>query len=156
MNILNPFIVPAGIRFISDIPNFSMPPFPCIIDKKLTGCGFTEWVLRDNVPTILVSPRTNLLKNKEAQYNLPIFDQRGNVIGREQNVYYARCRESTVVFDKDLQKPKEVKEEEIVIDYKKFKSNLEQSIFRFWKENKTIKPSRALRHSGRECGRASM
>ena len=40
--------VPAGIRFISEWKNFS-DQFPkdesYILDKKIPGCGFTEWVL---------------------------------------------------------------------------------------------------------------
>ena len=60
--------VPAGIRFISDWKEFSLPENPCIVNKQITGCGFTEWCIRNNKNVILCSPRKILLENKEKQH----------------------------------------------------------------------------------------
>lgn len=59
--------VPGDIRFISEWNNFlqEIKEFPCIIDKKLTGCGFTEWCISNNLNVILCSPRRVLLESKE-------------------------------------------------------------------------------------------
>ena len=37
--------VPKGIRYISEWKEFSLPNEVCIIDKQITGCGFTEFCL---------------------------------------------------------------------------------------------------------------
>ena len=60
--------VPAGIRFISEWQEFNLPENPCIINKQITGCGFTEWCIRNNKNVILCSPRKILLENKEKQH----------------------------------------------------------------------------------------
>ena len=38
-------VVPKGIRYISDWDGYNLEnyPFPHILDKVLTGCGFTEY-----------------------------------------------------------------------------------------------------------------
>ena len=61
-------IVPAGIRFMSQWKDFVIPSEPCIIDKKIPGCGFTEYCLTNSEDVILCSPRKLLLKNKEKQH----------------------------------------------------------------------------------------
>lgn len=61
------FIVPNGIRFISEL-NYPLPETPTVINKKLTGCGFTEWAIMCPANVILVSPRRILLENKSAQH----------------------------------------------------------------------------------------
>ena len=60
--------VPKGIRYISEWKEFSLPEYPCIINKSITGCGFTEWCIRNNQNVILCSPRKILLENKEEQH----------------------------------------------------------------------------------------
>ena len=60
--------VPKGIRFISEWEEFSLPENPCIINKQITGCGFTEWAITCPQHTIIVSPRKILLENKESQH----------------------------------------------------------------------------------------
>ena len=64
----SPIVVPKGIRFISEWPNFCIPDFPCIINKTITGCGFTEYCITSNENVILCSPRKILLENKEEQH----------------------------------------------------------------------------------------
>jgi len=61
-------IVPKGIRYISEWKEFSLPDHPCIINKKITGCGFTEFCITNNENVILCSPRKILLENKEEQH----------------------------------------------------------------------------------------
>ena len=60
--------VPTGIRFMSEWKDFVVPDYPCIIDKKIPGCGFTEYCLTNSEDIILCSPRKILLKNKEKQH----------------------------------------------------------------------------------------
>lgn len=60
--------VPAGIKFLSEWNNFeSNIPAHCkkvILNKGLCGCGCTEYFLRNDKPTILVSPRRELINSK--------------------------------------------------------------------------------------------
>lgn len=80
-----PIVVPKGVRYIGDWEEFTLPEEPTIIDKKLPGCGFTEWCLftgkedlekngkitRKNINNknvILCSPRKILLFNKHEQH----------------------------------------------------------------------------------------
>jgi len=67
-------IIPKGIEFISDWEGYKLEdyPFPHILNKVLTGCGYTEYCLRNNQPLILVSPRLFLLKNKADQHQSPL------------------------------------------------------------------------------------
>ncbi len=72
-------IVPKGIRFVGekdpetkrnkwedyDIWNYD---FPHILNKELTGCGYTEYCLNCIYPVVLISPRRFLLKNKLDQH----------------------------------------------------------------------------------------
>ena len=82
-------IVPRGIRYINEWKEFSLPEEPCIIDKQITGCGFTEFCLCNDQNVILVSPRKILLENKEEQH-------RGDVF------YATTGLEKQVDFEKDL------------------------------------------------------
>ncbi len=62
--------VPIGIKYISDwndIINL-LPKGHYILNKIVTGCGFTEYFLNNNIPTILCSPRKALLGNKYRQH----------------------------------------------------------------------------------------
>ena len=61
-------IVPAGIRYMSEWKDFVIPEEPCIVDKKIPGCGFTEYCLTNSENVILCSPRKLLLRNKEKQH----------------------------------------------------------------------------------------
>ena len=92
--------VPAGIRYISDwasiedgyrLENYN---FPHIVDKKITGCGFTEYCLTNNLDVILCSPRRILLENKENQHTGDLY-------------YFRNDLESVIAFDKDLSSRKQ-------------------------------------------------
>ena len=62
--------VPSGrdIKYISDWQDYYLPTGHCIVDKGVTGCGYTEYTLTNNLPTVLCSPRKLLLENKSEQH----------------------------------------------------------------------------------------
>ena len=73
---LNDYIVPRGIRFISELGTnfrFYKLPVKCIINKQLPGCGFTEYCLRGPENVILCSPRKMLLENKKDQHGRDVY-----------------------------------------------------------------------------------
>ena len=95
-------IVPKGIRYITEkdkdtgeiiwkdyrLEDYG---FPHILNKKLTGCGYTEYCLKNSQYLILTSPRKFLLENKEEQHK-----------GR---VYYVRNElETSIDYELDLSK----------------------------------------------------
>ena len=65
--------VPKAVRFISDWSGFELPENPSIINKQITGCGFTEWCIRNKRFTVLCSPRKILLENKSEQHPGEVF-----------------------------------------------------------------------------------
>ena len=73
-------IVPKRIRYISDWKGYSLRDytFPHILNKTLTGCGFTEYCIRNDQNLVLVSPRRFLLENKEDQHQGEIFYARND------------------------------------------------------------------------------
>lgn len=71
--------VPPGIRYISEWKEFSLPEFPHIMDKQITGCGFTEWAILGNFNAIIASPRLILLENKEEQHPREVFYARNDL-----------------------------------------------------------------------------
>jgi hypothetical protein len=93
-------IVPKDIRYVGqENPetneriwldyNLNLYDFPHILNKKLTGCGFTEYCIKNKQKLILISPRKFLLENKEDQH--------------EGEVYYVKNEiETSVDFELDL------------------------------------------------------
>ena len=75
--------VPKGIRYLSQWEEFSIPDFPCIIDKQVTGCGFTEFCLENDENVVLCAPRKVLIENKERKHNVV---KKGEL----REVYYAK------------------------------------------------------------------
>ena len=69
----NKIEVPAGIRYISEWKEFELPEYPHILDKQITGCGFTQWAITCSMNVILVSPRLMLLENKEKQHKDQVY-----------------------------------------------------------------------------------
>ena len=65
--------VPAGYRYVSDIPGFKLHDFPHILNKQIPGCGFTEYCIRNEENVILCSPRKILLQNKYEQHKDEVF-----------------------------------------------------------------------------------
>ena len=83
--------VPKGIRFLGEWQEFNLPEYPHILDKQITGCGFTEWAITCPMNVILVSPRLMLLENKEEQH--------------QGQLYYAKNDLDLILdIDKDLSK----------------------------------------------------
>lgn len=149
MNKQPPLKVPAGIRYLTQWSEFCLPDHPCIIDKKLTGCGFTEYVILGDFPACLISPRTSLLKNKVAQHNPTMIigtDENGNPIEKEipeeRVLYYASAKkEKELGIDKDLESknPKVSSEDIEIVDPMEFKKNLEAAIQNFYFKGKAPK-----------------
>ena len=86
-------VVPKEVRYLSTWPDFFETielQLPCILDKKVTGCGFTEWALTNNLNIILCSPRKILLENKESQHEGEVF-------------YFKNELEKELRYDKDLE-----------------------------------------------------
>ena len=94
--------VPKEIRYISDWDNLEegkrlidlVPSDQSyIMNKTITGCGYTEYWLTNNCPMILCSPRLVLLENKEEQHS----DQ-------ENLLYLKNEFDSFEEYDKDISK----------------------------------------------------
>jgi len=94
-------IVPKGIRYVGELDStgervwkeyeLENYGFPHILNKVLTGCGYTEYCLENKQKLILISPRKFLLENKEEQH--------------EGDVYYVKNElETSVDFELDLNK----------------------------------------------------
>ena len=62
------FKVPKGIQYISEWTDYDLPRGHCIVDKGVTGCGYTEFTLTDKDNVVLCSPRKLLLENKSEQH----------------------------------------------------------------------------------------
>ena len=86
-------IVPKGIRYIGDWKEFDLEDYegPYIINKTLTGCGFTEHCLTNDKDIILISPRRFLLENKEEQHPGDVY-------------YFRNDNEVSVDFELDVEK----------------------------------------------------
>ena len=100
--------VPKEIRFISDWDKLEdgkrlIDQVPSdqsyIMNKTITGCGYTEYWLTNNYPVILCSPRLVLLENKEEQHS----DQ-------ENLLYLKNEFDSFEDYDKDISKDQKVKD----------------------------------------------
>ena len=93
-------IVPKDIRYVGQEDpetnervwldyDLNLYDFPHILNKKLTGCGFTEYCIKNKQKLILISPRKFLLENKEDQH--------------EGEVYYVKNElETSVDYELDL------------------------------------------------------
>ena len=74
--------IPSGVQFISQWKEYSLPKGEhCIVDKGVTGCGYTEYCLTNKDNVVLCSPRKLLLENKRDQH---ITDP--NILYLENNV----------------------------------------------------------------------
>ena len=73
--------IPNGVEYISQWNQYSLPRGEhCIVDKGVTGCGYTEFALKNMDWVVLCSPRKLLLENKsekhlkEKHYNIIYLD----------------------------------------------------------------------------------
>ena len=61
--------IPNGIEYISQWREYIIPKGEhCIVDKGVTGCGYTEFALTNDDPIVLCSPRKLLLENKSEKH----------------------------------------------------------------------------------------
>ena len=93
-------VVPAGIRYISDWAKqggYSLEKYnyPHIVNKQITGCGFTEYCLTSDFNVVLCSPRKILLENKESQHKSDVLYV-NNILGMNDS--------SSESYDTDLAK----------------------------------------------------
>ncbi len=68
----NKIVIPKGIRYISEWKDFDIllpHDSSYIMNKSITGCGYTEYCIRNEFPEIICSPRKVLLENKENQHS---------------------------------------------------------------------------------------
>ena len=73
MNKIKQIVPPErNIKYISEWSEYKIPHGHCIVDKGVTGCGYTEYTLTNNLPTVLCSPRKLLLENKSEQHQSDI------------------------------------------------------------------------------------
>ena len=93
-------IVPKGIRYVGEKNdngyiwkefNLDLNEGPYILNKTLTGCGFTEYCLTNDNDIILISPRRFLLENKEEQHQGDVY-------------YFRNDNEVSVDFELDVDK----------------------------------------------------
>ena len=98
MNVI-PINVPEDVEYISEWESFTLPLGHSILDKTICGCGFTEYCLNNNIPTILCSPRKKLLENKEEQHN----SEEGRNKGLRWIYYFRNDYENNIEFDKEIE-----------------------------------------------------
>ena len=87
--------VPDYVEYISDWKEFNYISGHLILDKTICGCGFTEYCLNNNIPTVLCSPRKKLLENKEEQHN----SDKGKENGLREVYYFRNDYENNIEFD---------------------------------------------------------
>ena len=100
MNVI-PINVPKEIEYISEWKEYVLPLGHSILDKTICGCGFTEYCLNNDIPTVLCSPRKKLLENKEEQHN----SEKGKEKGLKWVYYFRNDYENNVEFDKEIETP---------------------------------------------------
>ncbi len=94
------------IEYVSQIDGFNLPNHPAIIDKQITGCGFTEFCInpdKSNFDCVLCVPRRLLMNNKYEQLHKD---------GQIDSVYcVVNNYEKIVNFERDYKKRRTGKEE---------------------------------------------
>jgi hypothetical protein len=114
-------IVPKGIRYISNWKDYNLSDFnfPHILDKKIPGCGYTEYCITSNLNVILCSPRKILLENKEEQHPDTVF-------------YFKNELEDNIEVDKDITREgkseAEIAEEKLEEKKRELQRKLEEMI----------------------------
>ena len=94
MNVI-PIKVPEDIEYISQWNDFIYPLGHLILDKTICGCGFTEYCLNNDIPTVLCSPRKKLLENKEEQHN----SEEGQKNGLREVYHFRNDYENNIEYD---------------------------------------------------------
>jgi len=124
-------IVPKGIRYISDwdkleegkrLRDLLPSEGQYIMNKTITGCGYTEYWITNDFPAIICSPRLILLENKEDQHK------------EDKNVLYLKNEfNSFESYDRDLNredlsKDKEDSDEEKLKKAKEYTTYLKKVV----------------------------
>ena len=96
--------------------------FPHILNKVLTGCGYTEYCLRNNQDLVLISPRKFLLENKMDQHE------------DDPNIYYAENKTEIITnYERDISKDKAISEKE-GLNFEQIKNNVLSTIGKWMKK----------------------
>ena len=130
--------VPAGIRYISEWEGFSLPDFPNIMDKQITGCGFTEWVITNPFNMLLASPRLVLLENKEEQHPGEVFYAR-NDLDSVLNVDRDLSKSLSTIKKSEEEQEKLKSDIDIENNKKVLRSNIRNYVIRCMDENRPCK-----------------
>jgi len=117
-------IVPEGIRFISNWKNYSLAwfQFQHILDKKIPGCGYTEYCIRSRIPIILCSPRKILLENKSEQHPEVFYFKNELEDDLEMDKDLTKLDKSSESVDENIDKQQDLPEN--VERYKKLRKDL--------------------------------
>ena len=128
--------VPPGIRYLNQWGDFNFRNFQgqqVIINKQITGCGFTEFALTCPEPVVLSSPRNMLMLNKKDQHGDDVF----LVVNKDLDDL-----QDSLEFDpneKPKNKPEEVKKiskDEVISLLEEYKKNEESVYIRIRREIK--------------------
>ena len=139
--------VPKGVEFISDWKDFKLFDFPFILNKKLTGCGFTQYALTCDANVILCSPRKILLENKLDWYEEKLKKNKGIL---KYEIFYAKNEYDRVLnVDKDLTKDHPFSDHNLNLEAERvkkakayestFMKNVKKSIDKCFSDNKYCK-----------------
>lgn len=110
--------VPKGIRYIGDWEEFNdiFPKEPHIMDKNITGCGFTEWCIRNQFNVILCSPRNILLDNKAAQHPGEVYRIKSSYFDKELGVDKDTTKTKAEIVEVDPEKTISEEEQEKILN----------------------------------------
>ena len=134
--------VPIGIRYLTQWKEFEFSKFDskCIIDKKLPGCGFTEYCILSPLENVIIcSPRKMLMQNKKDQHPDDIYLV-VNEMDQDPNVDKDISKEKTAI-NKGIVLSQNEKEKQIEEIERKQRNNIiRERIFRELQEyiNKKI------------------
>ena len=133
--------VPKGIRYIGDWEGFydEFPNCPHIMDKTITGCGFTEWCLTNNFNVILCSPRNILLENKAEQHPGEVYRIKSEFFDKELGV-----DKDTTILSKTVEPvEKDISEEEFISESAKLVTRIDKELDEYFAA-RNIKPKKIL------------
>ena len=137
--------VPKGIRYIGDWEGFydEFPNCPHIMDKTITGCGFTEWCLTNNFNVILCSPRNILLDNKAEQHPGEVYRLVNSYFDRELDVDKDTTRIKPISENEPKEKKPEEIQQEIIQENQSAYKRINQELDIYFND-RNIKPKKIL------------
>jgi len=131
----NKIIVPKGIRYISEWRDYSLSDFnfPHILNKRIPGCGFTEYCITSNLNVILCSPRKILLENKQEQHPDTVFyfkNELDNVVEVDKDITKdSKIEDVTVVNNEELKEQKREQQRKLQEMEQNLNSYIDRCIF---------------------------